>query len=377
MFFILKKIYKKVRKKVNDKATKFSEHQKKIINNLKFAYAHKHLKNKYKIVYALTPPPYLKNVGDHAQVIAIRTWLDKHFPELPVIETNKDEGSYFLPALKWLIQPKDIFFLHSGGNLGDRGKWSESRRRLLISQFPKNKIVSLPQTIYFSDTSTGKIERENTRRIYANHPNLTVIGRDPKSGQLAAELFSKANTFSMPDFVLSLPQKKSYTQNKSPKVLLCLRLDNESIISPEQREAIAKDIPYQCTYFDTTLDRPIEVNQRKTVLEQTLDLFLAADVIVTDRYHGLIFTVLCQKPCVVLRTIDHKLTSAMHWFKEIPSIVFANSLNDISSCIDFCLEINNQQTIDWNKKYFDRIPDLINLSSNSLIKKEKKVISIK
>jgi len=334
---------------------------KEKLQNAKFLYTHKYLINQRKIIYALTPPPYLKNIGDHAQVVAIRLWLQKHFPELPVIELDKNESKKFLPALKQLVQPSDLFFLHSGGNLGDRGIWSESIRRLVISSFPQNKIVSLPQTIYFSDTPTGRTERENTRRIYATHPNLTVIGRDPQSGELAKELFPKAQTFCMPDFVLSLPPRQSDRKNNPPKVLLCLRLDDESALNVEQRKEIAEKLPYDCTYFDTTIANPIKVNERKDVIERTLDLFQAADVVVTDRYHGLIFTVLCRKPCVVLPTVDHKLTSAMHWFKEIPFIKFVPNIDAIPSLVEECLSVESREVTDWNSEYFDKIPQLIYL----------------
>ena len=185
--------------------------------NLWFAYVRRRLRHRRKILYAITPPPRLNNVGDHAQVIAIHIWLKKNFPRLPIIEMDKDQARYYLPALRWLIQPDDIVFLHSGGNLGDRGIWSESIRRLLISTFTRNQIVSLPQTIYFSDTSNGNKEREKTRRIYATHPNLTIIARDPQSGELATELFPKAQTFCMPDFVLSLPSIPSETKNNPPE----------------------------------------------------------------------------------------------------------------------------------------------------------------
>lgn len=334
---------------------------KRIIDNLTFAYSYKHLKNKDKIIYALTPPPYLKNVGDHAQVIAIRAWLDQHFPQLPVIEIDKDRGSYFLPVLQWLVNPDDLFFLHSGGNLGDRGRWSEGKRREIIIAFPENKIVSLPQTIYFSNTEIGKTEQENSRRIYATHPNLTVIGRDPRSGELAAELFPKAKTFCMPDFVLSLPLRHSDKPNNRPKVLLCLRLDSESALTSEQRCEIGEKLPYECTCYDTTLSEPIEVTEREATLNKTLDIFLATDVVVTDRYHGLIFTVLCQKPCVVLRTVDHKLTSAIHWFENIPSVMFAQNLDEIPTLVERCLNIEDQKSIDWSEKYFDKIPALVGI----------------
>ncbi len=330
-----------------------------IPQNLQFAYTYKNIRLRRKIIYALTPPPYLKNVGDQAQAIAINDWLKKHYPELPVIEVDKDRAKDLLPALQWLVQPDDIFFLHSGGNLGDRGIWSESRRRLLIETFPNNQIVSLPQTIYFSDTPTGKQERENTRRIYATHPNLTIMGRDPRSGELAAELFPKAKTFCMPDFVLSMPSRQSEGRNNPPKVLLCLRLDDESALTEEQRKQIGDRLPYECTYYDTTLEKSIEQNQRKVILEDTLKLFLASDVVVTDRYHGLIFAVLCGKPCVVLPTVDHKLTSAIDWFKDVQFVAFAQNLDEIPSLVESCLAVESRDVPDWNAKYFDKIPEMI------------------
>lgn len=331
------------------------------LQNAKFLDNHQYLKNQRKIIYALTPPPHLKNVGDHAQVVAIRLWLQKHFPELPVIELDKDESQKLLPALKELVQPSDLFFLHSGGNLGDRGIWSESIRRLLISSFPQNQIVSLPQTIHFSDTPTGRIERETTHRIYTAHPNLTVIGRDPQSGELAKELFPKAQTFCTPDFVLSLPPRQSDIKNNPPKILLCLRLDDESALNAQQRKEIGEKLPYDCTYFDTTIASPIKASERNDVLERTLDLFQSVDVVVTDRYHGLIFTILCRKPCVVLPTVDHKLTSAMHWFQEIPFIKFVPNINAIPSLVEQCLSIESREVPDWNQIYFDKIPQTIGI----------------
>lgn len=334
---------------------------KKMLLNAWFAYSNRKLRHKRKIIYALTPSPSLSNVGDHAQVIAIRAWIRKHFPSLPVIEVDKNQARYFVLALKWLVQRSDIFFLHSGGNLGDRGMWSESARRLLINTFTNNKIISLPQTIYFSDTPVGRRERENSRRIYAVHPELTIIGRDPRSGELAAELFPNAQTFCMPDFVLSLNGNFSDVQNRPPKILLCLRHDNESILSDNQRNEIAKSLPYPCTYYDTTLGRPININEREAVLEDTLQLFRSHDVVVTDRYHGLIFAVLCRKPCVVLRTVDHKLTSAMDWFKDLPFVELAKELRDVPPLVEKCLRIKERNVPNWNEKYFDKLPKLVSL----------------
>ena len=245
------------------------------------------------------------------------------------------------------------------GNMGDRAMWSESIRRLLISTFTKNKIISLPQTIYFSESPIGKRERENTRRIYAIHPNLTVIARDPRSGEIAAELFPNAQTFCMTDFVLTLPPRQPGKKNNPPRVLLCLRNDAESSLAPDQRRELAQNLPYESSYYDTTLDKQIRIIDRETVLERTLDLFQAHDVVVTDRYHGIIFSVLCRRPCVVLSTVDHKLTSAMYWFENIPFVTLAQNLQEIPALVEKCLAVQSREVPDWNIQYFDKIPEMI------------------
>lgn len=333
-----------------------------IVGNIAFFAEYKHLADTKKILYALTPPPKLKNIGDHAQAVAIHLWIENSFPSVEVIELDKEQSRYYLPALKRLLTPQDIVFLHSGGNLGDRGIWSERIRRLLIKNLPNNKIVSLPQTIFFSDTKNGNIQKEITRNIYQSHPDLVVIGRDPYSGELAQDLFPQAQTFCMPDFVLSLPPRSTDTKNSAPKILLCLRLDNESALSDEQRQTMASLLPYDCTYYDTTLDSPISLDQREEILDQTLKLFLEHDVVITDRYHGLIFTVLCQKPCIVLRTVDHKLTSAIYWFKDMSSIIFAETLSELPDRVSDCLENGDRSAPNWNALYFDEIPSLVGLA---------------
>jgi len=327
--------------------------------NLWFAFRHRRLRREKKIIYALTPPSRLKNIGDHAQALAVHRWLRNHYQGIPVLEMDKDRARYFLPALRWLIRPVDLILLHSGGNLGDRGMWSESIRRLLIGTFHGNRIVSLPQTIYFSDTPRGKREYENTCRIYNRHPALTVIGRDPRSGDIARKMFPQAQAFSMPDFVLSLPPYQPAPHNDPPRILLCLRGDDESVITPDMRAAFLDTLPYEYETFDTTLAEPIGIADRERILSRTLDYFYSFDIVITDRYHGVIFSVLCRKPCLVLRTVDHKLTSALAWFEDVPFVMYADDFRRIPELVDAALKVDTFETPDWNMRYFDTLPGLI------------------
>lgn len=309
----------------------------------------------------LTPEKKLKNIGDHAQTVAICKWFKKHWSEIQVLELDKYQSRYYLCVLKLFMTPEDIIFLHSGGNLGDRGTSSEPVRRKIINKFPNHKIISLPQTIYFSNTENGRVQEEISKRIYSQHNDLTIIGRDPESGELAKTLFPKANTLCMPDFVLSLSFKYPPIINKHKKVLFCLRKDSESVLDNYDKKALVENIKYNSELFDTTLENIIPKNKRSEILDNILDYFNEFDVIVTDRYHGLIFSVILKKPTVVIRTVDHKLTSAIEWFREIEFVSFANSINEVSDSIEKVMDTKNRYIPDWNALYFDKLPEQLNL----------------
>lgn len=319
---------------------------------------HKHLRKVQKIVYTLTPPPRLSNIGDQAQVVAILKWLNDNYPSVPIVEVDKDECTSMIKPLKRLIQKEDLIFIHSGGNLGDRGMWSETGRRTIIQNFPNNKIVSLPQTIHFSATQKGESERGKTIEIYNKHSNLTIIGRDPESGRLAENMFPNCKTFSMPDFVLYLTTSDIIkTKNQNPAgTLLCLRNDNESILTEDERASLKTLVNQPVEYFDTTLEQPIPNDERFSYLKRTIEYFDQFETIITDRYHGLIFASILQKPTIVLPTVDHKLTSAYEWFKDIGNILFLK-VEQISEISIIQNGVNERLTnqIEWRKMYFEKL----------------------
>lgn len=322
------------------------------------------LGSKRKIVYALVPPPELTNIGDHAQVVAIRLWLSRHYPEFPVLEVDKNEVIYGQKVLREIVDKDDVIFLHSGGNLGDRGVWSETGRRMMIQNFPQNRIISLPQTIYFSDTEEGNRQKNISKEIYAQHSRLTIIGRDRESGELASNLFPNAQILTIPDFVLSLKLedfhlKKNLT--KGDNVIACLRRDSESKFNEEERSHIVDLCGLGTTLTDTTLEYPIDVDKRLEITKQFLRTVLDHKAMVTDRFHGAIFSVICGHPTIVLPTVDHKLTSAVEWFDNISSVRFCPQISDIDKSLNDLLNLNIVEVVDFRKKYFDKLPNYLNI----------------
>ncbi|HEY6560046.1 MAG TPA: polysaccharide pyruvyl transferase family protein [Polyangiaceae bacterium] len=323
----------------------------------RFILKHRKLRDQSKIIYALTPTPQLRNIGDHAQAVAIHRWFTKHFPGRPVIELDKTEVLRIAPFVRRFVTPDDLIFLHSGGNLGDRGIWSETGRRLMIETFPDNPIISLPQTIYFSDTEQGREQRRVSQEIYGRHRKLTVVGRDRVSGQLASELFPNARTFCMPDFVLSLPPRQARARNAQTRLLLCLRDDSESVLTPVARERLSTLLPYELELFDTSISGNISRSERAALVDRTLEFFGTFDATVTDRYHGVIFSVLSGLPTVVLPTVDHKLTSAVEWFEELPTVRLVKSIEDVPEALQVVMSARSEP-LDWNARYFDRLLEM-------------------
>ncbi|RYU65237.1 polysaccharide pyruvyl transferase [Aliivibrio finisterrensis] len=308
-----------------------------------------------RIIYAITPPPELSNLGDQAQVVAIYKWLERNYPEHSIIEVNKDEVINTVSSFKNKVKKDDLIVLHSGGNLGDRGMWSERSRRKMITNFPNNKILSLPQTINFRDTKKGQAELKNSKSIYNRHSNLTIVARDNESYRLANEYFSECSTDKAPDFVLSynvehLNLERSVTNGK---VLFCLREDNESAISSEQRKELLSKCILDYDVFDTTIPENIGNDQRKEKLDEVLMMFSKYEYVVTDRFHGLIFSILCKKPTVVLRTVDHKLTSAFDWFEDVNFVRFSDSIDTVYETAGSVMKETDFTVLDWNEVYFD------------------------
>jgi exopolysaccharide biosynthesis predicted pyruvyltransferase EpsI len=336
-----------------------SKNQKKYLKEIQ------HFKNIKKIVYTLVPSENHKNIGDQAQVVAILKWFEINFPHIPIVEVTKENCLNNVEVLKEIINDDDLIFIHSGGNLGNRFIEQEKGRRIIIKNFPANRIISLPQTIFFSKTETGLKELQLSQIIYNKHKKLTVIGRDIESAKIANELFPNIKSFALPDFVLFMDSfivKKE--NNNSDGILFCLRNDSESNISKHDLIDFGRDLEMNFEISDTTIDDPISKDRRESILYETLSYFSKFKIIITDRYHGLIFASILRKPCLVISTVDHKLDSAIDWFKEIPYIKIVNEDNykDLNKLIYMVINQRNSHSINWREKYFDPLIEKLDLT---------------
>jgi len=135
--------------------------------------------------------------------------------------------------------------------------------------------------------------------------------------------------------------------------MLCIRNDPESILGAAERERLRQSVRMDAIEIDTTLARPIPRNLRWKVLTDHLKLFAESRLVVTDRFHGVIFAVLTGTPCVALPTVDHKLRAACEWFDDIDGVVFAGELDDVEALTEQLVDTELTGAPDWAERYFN------------------------
>ena len=76
--------------------------------------------------------------------------------------------------------------------------------------------------------------------------------------------------------------------------------------------------------------RAIPISDRYTALERQFDAFRHAELVVTDRLHGMIFCAITGTPCVVLNSKSPKVLGCYAWIKDLPYIRFCDDAGKIA-----------------------------------------------
>ncbi|MBM6699641.1 polysaccharide pyruvyl transferase family protein [Bifidobacterium pullorum subsp. saeculare] len=261
--------------------------------------------------------PYHSNLGDQAQSYCIERWASTNYPghRVWVLDTMllTFHDYQLLKSIRNIIAPTDRIFLHSGYHTTDLYMLEEKMQRKVVTMFPDMRVVILPQTIYYQNPS----QLEQAKIIYNAHPDLHLLCRDDVSYETALQEFPDCHPAMFPDIVTTMIGAKLYTHPRKG-IFLCVRNDKEAFYSKTRMEQLRDDLASidDVTVGDTTVDIPAKeiIAHRGEVLEKTWDDYSKYRLIVTDRYHGTIFSLVAGTPVLVLSSSDHKLSSGVKWF---------------------------------------------------------------
>ncbi|QQD15379.1 polysaccharide pyruvyl transferase family protein [Sphingobacterium sp. UDSM-2020] len=257
------------------------------------------------------------NLGDVAITFAQTKFL-KGNSNFQVVEIPISQSLEGLCFVRKHIKKGDVVTTVGGGNMGDLYDQIEYIRQLVIGFFPNNKIISFPQTFDFSETEKGHKALDRAKRVYNSHQDLHIIAREQTSFGLMKKHYTNANVLLTPDIVLSLNEIEPKQVRKG--AVICMRKDAEKSLSQEQNDYIIEAIHQQfddVAYYDTHITRgELTVAEREEELYKIWNKFKGAELVITDRLHGMIFCYITGTPCLVFQNNNHKVRETYDWLKD-------------------------------------------------------------
>ncbi|MDD6795966.1 MAG: polysaccharide pyruvyl transferase family protein [Clostridiaceae bacterium] len=318
-------------------------------------------KNEKKIFHLLTPVH--GNMGDQAIVYATNEFLNDEFKDYKIIEVYKKDIYIYAKAIKKALNESDLIVLIGGGNMGNLWLDEEIDRRFVINEFKNNKIISMPQTISFIDDEEGREELCKTKEVYNKHNNLITIAREKKSYQIMKEQFTNANVILNPDTVLYLHNKNVSLKSNRVRIMTCLRNDKESVLG-DSREKLINWLSnnYDNVFnYDTVINKSVTKEERKEELHKMFNEFSTSKLVITDRLHGMVFAAVTKTPCIVTKSLDHKVTGTYEWIKDLNYIKLLDNLEitNVEKAIEELSNLKEVNEINFSNLYFKKLIELI------------------
>lgn len=272
------------------------------------------------------------NIGDLAITAAQKGFLERAAPGHRVIRVPISATREVISSLRRQVGSDDLITTIGGGNMGSLYPDIEELRQLVIRSFPSNRIVCFPQTLDWDGSEQSQRALDRIVRVYSRHPDLHVHAREAVSYDKLRKLFSDRPTVKVgfaPDIVLGATAAElgAGSVDVPRGVLLCLRDDRERSLGDAHREAL------KCALTAVGLDAEVTDTHAggsrlsfeccSELLADKLTQFQGAQLVVTDRLHGMILAALAGTPCLVLPNSNHKIRQTwMDWLRDVPQVRF-------------------------------------------------------
>lgn len=257
--------------------------------------------------------PQHNNLGDFAQYVCIQRWVKENYVDFELVEIPSDVIGYdyfdVLSILQEKVKREDLIIFQSGYTSSDLHD-DEKVHRVIAQTFRENKILFFPQTVKYSSPQ----EARKTADIYNAHRKILFLARDKQSYEIAKTYFHSIQVALFPDIVTSLIGESSF-HKKREGLLLCIRGDSEKLYSNMQIAEVAKRLPiHKVDWMDTTLEKGQSCSE--AFIQSYIERFSNYEFVMTDRFHGTIIALIANRPVIVLKTTDHKVSEGAKWFLE-------------------------------------------------------------
>lgn len=269
--------------------------------------------------YVLLDLPYFPNIGD------VLIWQGT----IDLLKNTKYKCLHSTSQQNYRpiqLDPKVVILLMGGGNMGDLWYHHQVFRKMIIESFPNNKIIQLPQSLFYKSQEVLEADAS----VYNKHNNLHLFFRDQYSVDLAKHFFNHATIGLLPDmaFCMDMNLWKNSYQVAPKDVLFVKRTDAEwnegqsyqlvpteaevrdwpsmeysykklDILFRIQRKCAKLDQRYSIHSNDFVMNLAYKYWVKNMLIEDGIKFLTSYKVIYTTRLHVAILAVLLEKDCVM------------------------------------------------------------------------------
>ena len=277
------------------------------------------------------------NIGDLAISKAQRNFLKDNLKDYEVFPVPISKTRIWLGSIKKQVTSADIITIIGGGNMGSLYPDIEDLRQLVIQSFPYNKIVCFPQTLDWEESQSSHKALKKLVKIYASHSDIHVFARELITYKKLEDVFNSQKNVKIgfvPDIVMSTSAKQLGVLNSSKPtgILTCLRNDKECALKAKHYailDSAIGDTGLTLTKTDTHAGGSgLSKAECDKLLSNKIQQFAEAQLVITDRLHGMILCILSGTPCLVLPNSNHKIRQTyLNWLKDHPRVIFVEIEN--------------------------------------------------
>ena len=288
--------------------------------------------------------PEHTNLGDSAILLSQIKFLESIYnSDKDIKEITYSEFYEHRSVLKRIIRQEQLILGLGGGNMGNQWPREERIRYDIMADYPHNAFVVFPQTLYFLDNSEKQIA--NSVLHYCQHKELTLVAREECSFRLMKELYKDKNVLLTPDIVLfSRMQDYGVTPQERSGVLFCARSDPEKAVAESvwtELERLFADKGVEVRHTDMYSDCEVTKKNRLKCVRSKMQQFCCAQMVITDRLHGMIFAALTGTPCIVFSNYNHKVKGTYEWISYLSYIRYAETPEEAKAAIPDLLMMTN------------------------------------
>ena len=304
---------------------------------------HKHKKREYAFFQSIGKlsrrtgfiigSPSYTNLGDSAILLAQKRFIENCGWQVKEI-TNKEYRD-FRNKIHRLVKKTNPVFGMGGGNMGNQWPAEERIRYNLIHDFPNNRIIVFPQTLHFVGEVDSAVHESELH--YNSHRDLTIVAREKKSFDMMKKHYTKATILLTPDIVLSSTMEEySAVSGERSGVLFVTRSDPEKAVPDatwEMLERVVKENGRVIRKTDMYSSIPVTKENRAELVRNKMQEFCCAELVITDRLHGMVFAALTGTPCIAFSNYNHKVKGTYDWISYLPYIRYFETAEEAEKAI--------------------------------------------